>query len=70
MVRRVQRLNKATIAAADNGGYTQDQLFTLWRHHGFVTNSTLTTVAADWGYPRLRGRPTATTPSSNRSSPS
>src|SRR6478609_9326480 len=47
VVRRVQRLNKATIAAADNGGYTQDQLFTLWRHHGFVTNSTLTTVAAD-----------------------
>jgi len=47
VVRRVQRLNKATIAAADNGGYTQDQLFTLWRHHGFVTNSTLTAVAAD-----------------------
>ena len=41
VVRRVQRLNKATIAAADNGGYTQDELFTLWRHHGFVTNSTL-----------------------------
>ena len=54
VVRRVQRLNKATIAAADNGGYTQDQLFTLWRHHGFVTNSTLTTVAADGDPPRPR----------------
>ena len=46
-MRRVERLNKATVAAADAG---QDQLFTtcLWlRHHGFVTNSTLTTVKAD-----------------------
>lgn len=25
----------------------QEQLFTLWRHHGFVSNSTLSTVAAD-----------------------
>ena len=25
----------------------QDELFTTWRHHGFVTNSTLSTVAAD-----------------------
>jgi len=44
VVRRVERLNKATVAAADAG---QDQLFTTWRHHGFVTNSTLTTVKAD-----------------------
>jgi hypothetical protein len=44
VVRRVERLNKATIAAAQQG---QNQLFTTWRHHGFVTNSTLTTVAAD-----------------------
>ena len=44
VVRRVQRLNKATIAAAEQG---QDPLFTTWRHHGFVTNSTLTAVTAD-----------------------
>jgi len=36
----------------------------------FVTNSSLATVAADWGSPRLRGRPTGTTPSLSRSSPS
>jgi len=41
VVRRVQRLH-ATAAAAG-----QDELFTTWRHHGFVTNSTLSTVAAD-----------------------
>ena len=40
VVRRVQRLNPA----ASHG---QDQLFTVWRHHGFVTNSALTTLAAD-----------------------
>ncbi len=40
VVRRVQRLNPA----APTG---QDELFTTWRHHGFVTNSTLSTVAAD-----------------------
>lgn len=40
VVRRVQRLNPAVAAG-------QDELFTAWRHHGFVTNSTLTTVAAD-----------------------
>ena len=34
VVRRVQRLNPA----AKKG---QDQLFTMWRHHGFVTNSTI-----------------------------
>jgi len=44
VVRRVERLNKATVAATKQG---QDQLFTTWRHHGFVTNSTLTAVAAD-----------------------
>ncbi len=41
VVRRVQRLNPAAAAAG------QDELFTTWRHHGFITNSTLTTVAAD-----------------------
>jgi len=40
VVRRVQRLNPA----ARKG---QDELFTMWRHHGFVTNSTLTAIAAD-----------------------
>jgi len=40
VVRRVARLNPAATAG-------QDELFTSWRHHGFVTNSTLTTVAAD-----------------------
>jgi len=63
VVRRVKRLNPAAAQG-------QDELFTLWRHHGFITNSTLTAIAADWGCPRLRGRPTATTPSSSRSSPS
>jgi hypothetical protein len=41
VVRRVKRLNPSTAAAG------QDELFTTWRHHGFVTNSTLSTVAAD-----------------------
>jgi hypothetical protein len=40
VVRRVKRLNPV----ANQG---QDELFTTWRHHGFVTNSTLTTLAAD-----------------------
>ena len=40
VVRRVQPLNPAEAAG-------QDELFTTWRHHGFVTNSTLSTVAAD-----------------------
>ncbi len=44
VVRRVPRLGRATIAAAAAG---QDELFTTWRHHGFVTNSALATVAAD-----------------------
>jgi hypothetical protein len=41
VVRRVQRLNKSAAAAG------QDELFDSWRHHGFVTNSTLTAIAAD-----------------------
>ncbi len=40
VVRRVQRLNSAT--AQGHG-----ELFTTWRHHGSVTNSTLATIAAD-----------------------
>ncbi len=44
VVRRVQRLNKATTAAATAG---QHELFATWRHHGFITNSALTTIAAD-----------------------
>ncbi len=41
VVRRVERLNKKAAAAG------QGELFPTWRHHGFVTNSTLTVVAAD-----------------------
>jgi hypothetical protein len=41
VVRRVQRLS----ATADAAG--QDELFSSWRHHGFVTSSTLTAIAAD-----------------------
>jgi hypothetical protein len=40
VVRRVQRLNPS----AKQG---QDELFAMWRHHGFVTNSTLSAVEAD-----------------------
>jgi hypothetical protein len=47
VVRRVERVNHAAIATAKNGIYQQDELFTLWRHHGFVTNSTLSAVEAD-----------------------
>ncbi len=61
VVRRVQRLNATATAAGQN------ELFSSWRHLGLVANSTLTTVAADWGSPRLRGRPAATTRSSSRS---
>ncbi len=41
VVRRVQRLRKTAMAAG------QDELFPSWRHHGFITNSTLTAVDAD-----------------------
>lgn len=40
VVRRVARLNPA-------GNHGQDELFTTWRHHAFVTNSTLSSVDAD-----------------------
>jgi hypothetical protein len=40
VVRRVARLNQAAAAG-------QDELFTTWRHHAFITNSTLSTVDAD-----------------------
>ena len=40
VVRRVPELNPA----AEHG---QDELFTRWRYHAFITNSTLTTVHAD-----------------------
>lgn len=42
VVRRVRRLQPK---AAD--GTTQGELFAAYRHHAFITNSTLTTVAAD-----------------------
>lgn len=40
VVRRVRRLNQGAAPG-------QDELFTTWRHHAFITNSTLSTVAAD-----------------------
>jgi hypothetical protein len=40
VVRRVKRLNEA----ANHG---QGELFTTWRHHAFITNTTLDAVAAD-----------------------
>ena len=40
VVRRVPRLNPAA-------GTGQDELFTSWRHHAFITNSTLSAVEAD-----------------------
>ena len=40
IVRRVQRLNKAAARG-------QGELFDTWRHHAFVTNSTLSVVDAD-----------------------
>ena len=40
VVRRVKRLGPT----AEHG---QDELFPMWRHHGFVTNSTLSTISAD-----------------------
>lgn len=42
VVRRVRRLQPAT-----RDGSVQGELFPLHRHHAFITNSTLTTVAAD-----------------------
>jgi hypothetical protein len=41
VVRRVQRLNKTAAAQG------QGELFDTWRHHAFVTNSTLSVVDAD-----------------------
>jgi len=40
VVRRVARLG-------EHAKQGQDELFTSWRYHGFVTNSTLSTVQAD-----------------------
>jgi hypothetical protein len=40
VVRRVARLNPAAAPG-------QDELFTSWRHHAFITNSALSTVEAD-----------------------
>jgi len=40
VVRRVKRLNPA-----DHTG--QGELFDAYRHHGFITNSTLDTIEAD-----------------------
>lgn len=40
VVRRVKRLNEAAAAG-------QDELFTTWRYHAFITNTTLEKVQAD-----------------------
>ena len=42
VVRRVKRLQPAT-----PDGSEQTELFTAWRYHAFVTNSTLSTIEAD-----------------------
>lgn len=42
VVRRVRRLRPRT-----SDGSVQGELFADWRHHAFVTNSTLTTIEAD-----------------------
>jgi hypothetical protein len=42
VVRRVKRLQPT-----NNDGSSQGELFTLHRHHAFITNSTLSTVEAD-----------------------
>ncbi|RBY77297.1 IS1380 family transposase [Blastococcus sp. TF02-09] len=41
VVRRVARLNPASVPAG------QGELFTAWRYHAFITNSTLSTIDAD-----------------------
>jgi len=47
VVRRVRRLNPASPAQKGTPGSLQEELFAAYRHHGFITNSTLTMVEAD-----------------------
>lgn len=67
VVRRVARLNPKHVPAE------QGELFTAWRYHAFITNSTLTTIDADQTHRRhaiieqviaeLKGGPLAHLPS-------
>ena len=47
VVRRVKRLNPITPAGNGKPGSVQEELFATYRHHGFITNSTLAMVEAD-----------------------
>lgn len=47
VVRRVKRLNPTTPAGKGKPGSVQEELFATYRHHGFITNSTLSTIEAD-----------------------
>lgn len=47
VVRRVKRLNPQTPAGKGKPGSVQEELFATYRHHGFITNSTLGTIEAD-----------------------
>ena len=47
VVRRVKRLNPPTPPANGTPGSVQEELFAAYRHHGFITNSTLAMVEAD-----------------------
>jgi hypothetical protein len=47
VVRRVKRLNPVTPAGEGTPGSVQEELFAAYRHHGFITNSTLSMVEAD-----------------------
>jgi len=47
VVRRVKRLNPVTPAGKGTPGSVQEELFAAYRHHGFITNSTLSMVEAD-----------------------
>jgi Transposase DDE domain group 1 len=46
VVRRVKRLNPTT-RTTDGTTSVQEELFAVYRHHGFITNSTLSMVEAD-----------------------
>lgn len=47
VVRRVKRLNPTTPAGKGKPGSVQEELFATYRHHGFITNSTLSAIEAD-----------------------
>ena len=47
VVRRVKRLNPVAPPTTTNKGSVQEELFAAYRHHGFITDSTLSTAEAD-----------------------